>query len=205
MNQAVLWDEVHNQITWNTDPGDEFLAFMAKHYWGKENLEFLDLGCGTGASTLFLTNKGFKVTAVDISKIACDKLYENIPDKEEHLVKIINSDILDLDFIKGSFDCVIAIGLIDCLELEQSNSLFDRIKPWLRPNGRFFGRVLASEIPGEIKRGNTRARPYLCSEVMQLLDSNEYKGIIKVGTAYVSEKMLPITSWIFEATVLMGT
>jgi|SRR5882672_2434409 len=202
MLQASLWDEIHRNISWGTIPGMEFLAFMAEHYWGSSGLKFLDLGCGTGSSSIFLVNKGFQVTAVDISKVACDTLYHNIIDEKKHLVKIICSDILDLDLKENSFDCIIGIGIFDCLELEQSSILFDRIKKWLRPEGRLFGRVLASKIPEDIKRGNTRTRTYSSSEVFALL--KEYKGVIKANTTYVSVKAFPITSWIFEAIPKLG-
>ena len=41
-----------------------------------ENLRALDLGCGTGATAFFLSQMGFDVFGVDISKSAIEKAKE---------------------------------------------------------------------------------------------------------------------------------
>ena len=98
MNNREIWNEAHTILSWSTTPGTEFLAFMAEHYWGINGIEFLDLGSGTGASALFIANKGLKVTAVDVSDIACNKLLNNIEKDNKALIKVLNADVCDIIF-----------------------------------------------------------------------------------------------------------
>lgn len=59
----------------------------------------LDLGCGTGEKSVYLAQKGFKVTGIDISKTAIKCSKENAR-KEKVKVKFITADATDLRFLK---------------------------------------------------------------------------------------------------------
>jgi SAM-dependent methyltransferase len=47
-----------------------------------ENKSALDLGCGCGLDSLYLSNLGFKVTSVDFSQEALDICQKNVPEAE---------------------------------------------------------------------------------------------------------------------------
>ncbi len=71
-------------------PGTYFLAYrdlpeiIARHVKGTEVLDF---GCGTGRSSRFLKNLGFKVTGIDISENMLQKAREFDPEGDYRLVK----------------------------------------------------------------------------------------------------------------------
>ena len=64
----------------------------------------LDVGCGAGRHSLYLQNRGFDVTGIDISPLAIEVC------KLRGLKKTKVVPIEDLDFAPGSFDTVIMMG-----------------------------------------------------------------------------------------------
>ncbi|HUV42610.1 MAG TPA: class I SAM-dependent methyltransferase [Patescibacteria group bacterium] len=67
----------------------------------------LDLGCGTGAKSIYLAKKGFKVTGVDISKTAIEHAKANA-EKAKVKVEFIVADVTDLSFLDDKkFDFVL--------------------------------------------------------------------------------------------------
>ena len=69
-----------------------------------KNSKFLDLGCGIGADTLYLIERGYKVISVDYSKEAINNILSNIKGSE--------AKILDMNekftFENNSFNLIIA-------------------------------------------------------------------------------------------------
>lgn len=89
----------------------------------------LDLACGLGRNARFLAARGWHVVAVDVSRVAIDKLSG---------VDNIDARVLDLEFARlpeGPFDLV-----IDTLYLQRD--LFPEVRRVLAPGGLF-----AAEIP----------------------------------------------------------
>jgi len=67
----------------------------------------LDLGCGTGAKSIYLAKRGFEVTGIDISKTAIKYAKENAR-KAKVKVKFIIADAADLTFLGNKkFDFVL--------------------------------------------------------------------------------------------------
>ena len=51
-----------------------------------KNSKFLDLGCGNGADTLYLLERGYKVISVDYSKESINNINSNIKGGEGKLL-----------------------------------------------------------------------------------------------------------------------
>jgi ubiquinone/menaquinone biosynthesis C-methylase UbiE len=172
---------------------------MAAHYWdvNNNNLTFLDLGCGTGASTLFLAKKGFKVLSVDISKTACQKLNDNLSSNEKHLVEIIDKDVLELELDDESVDCILLINIIDViLDIQSAVSLLDKVRRWLKPEGRIFSTVL-HDFPESLSRDRLIiVRTYTIEELQKVFAS--FKGSLSLVTTYVDQLKYPVTNWVLD-------
>jgi 2-polyprenyl-3-methyl-5-hydroxy-6-metoxy-1,4-benzoquinol methylase len=170
------WENTHKKEVWAPVPQINFLAFMARYYWGRTELEFLDLGCGTGANSGFLIKNGFKVTAVDFSESACTALSNQFSSDR---LKVINADITILELDVESFDCVIAAGVLECLELDEARCLFRKVEKWLKPGGRLYALVL-SELP-RLYRPELKLRSYSLEELHYI---NCMNGIISPVAMY---------------------
>ena len=69
------WDETHKTYSMGKITYDNWLDDY-KHVLDNCKTEVLDLGCGIGNDTLYLTERGFKVIACDYSDVALKHLKE---------------------------------------------------------------------------------------------------------------------------------
>lgn len=99
--------------------------------------EILDLGCGIGANTAYLLEKGYSVLSCDISKEALYNIKENIS----------NSKTLYLDMTKpfpfpnNTYSIIIADLCIQYFCEEDTFHIMKEIKRVLKPNGILLARV----------------------------------------------------------------
>ncbi len=86
----------------------------------------LDLGCGNGANSLFLADKGFKVTALD----------EILPpQRPQHSnIRWVEGDILNFDF-SGQYEVILALNILQFLEKNARNAIMEKIYQALKPGG----------------------------------------------------------------------
>ncbi|MCM2284852.1 MAG: methyltransferase domain-containing protein [Desulfobacula sp.] len=113
------WD-----LRYQEDPGDLSPSPVVRRYiclaaGGKA----LDLACGTGRNSLFLAEKGFRVEAVDISRMAIDRVSGLHPG--------ITARCLDLDtweIPENEYELILNIRFLD-------RRLFPGITAGLKPGG----------------------------------------------------------------------
>lgn len=120
------WDAKYNRpnFVFGKRPAD----FLAENY---QFLPFegsvLDMGMGEGRNAVFLAQKGFKVTGIDISSVAVKKAHMLA---KEYGVKIrgITASMTDYKIPAGSFDAIICFYYLD-------RNLLEKIRTWLKPGG----------------------------------------------------------------------
>lgn len=120
------WDAKYNRPTFIF--GKRPANFLADNY---HFLPFegsvLDMGMGEGRNAVFLAQKGFKVTGIDISSVAVKKA--NLLAKEYGVkIKGVVASLKDYKIAPGSFDAIICFYYVD-------HSLLEKIKSWLKPGG----------------------------------------------------------------------
>ena len=109
MNQSSAenyWDEVYNgsNAVWSGQPNVHLVTAVT----GLEPGRVLDLGCGEGADSVWLAQRGWQVSAVDISKVALARatqlvLSSGVADR----VTLLQHD-LETDFPAGLYNLVSA-------------------------------------------------------------------------------------------------
>jgi len=91
-----------------------FKGYLSEYYdwpWHEReaikqvNGRILDIGCGAGRHSLYLTHAGYDVTAIDRSPLAVKT------SKLRGLKKVYLRDIMDIDESLGLFDTVLLFGL----------------------------------------------------------------------------------------------
>jgi SAM-dependent methyltransferase len=96
----------------------------------------LDLGCGTGTSSIYLAQQGWQVTGVDFSpkaiELARDKAQRAGVDLELHL-----GDVTRLDFLRGPFDLILDIGCLHGLDRESRTRYAEQLRQLTRPGSKF--------------------------------------------------------------------
>lgn len=106
-----------------------------------ETAKVLDVGCGVGTTALQIADQyGAHVTAVDVAPLMLERASANVDaaglaDK----VTVTPGDILDLEFVDGTFDIVIAEAVTMFVDRRRATSELARVTA---PGGR----VLATEF-----------------------------------------------------------
>ncbi len=112
---------------------DEYKDILEEN---KKN-EILDLGCGIGADTLYLIERGYNVLSCDFSMEALKSIYKNIP----------NSKTLYLDMMKkfpiedNTYSLIIADLSLHYFDNETTINIMSEIKRILKKDGILLSRV----------------------------------------------------------------
>jgi tellurite methyltransferase len=101
----------------NGQPSSEIVDISSKL---NHRASILDIGCGDGRNSLFLSKKGFKIDAFDISEAGIEKI-KYLANKENLKINTFLCDMRNFEFEK-SYDLIITHG---CLHLISK-------KDWLR-------------------------------------------------------------------------
>jgi len=104
----------------------------------------LDLACGSGRHTRFLSEKGFCVDAVDISSVALEKLARNI---NSRTVTLIEADLEHYTPQEGRYDLVVMTNYLD-------RPLITRTAQHLKPGALFFIETYMTHSQNEKKDSN---------------------------------------------------
>ena len=117
VNSTVAVDDLHFPPLWA----------------GVENLDVLEIGCGTGRHTLRLAAQGNRVTAVDISPAMLARAREKLKACSD--VRLLEGDIRD-DIPLGMFDVVLTALVLE--HIADLKIFFGRVASLLRPGGTFY-------------------------------------------------------------------
>ena len=130
------WNKSHKTYSMGKITYDNWLDDY-KEVLNNCKTEVLDLGCGVGNDTLYLTERGFKVIACDYSEVALDHLKKQLKD-----VKTMQLDISQpLPFKENTFDLVIADLSLHYFDEKTTIEIMKEIKRILKPNGHLLARV----------------------------------------------------------------
>jgi len=144
---------------------DEFLKSI------KPKSRILDLGCGAGNNSVYLSNLGYNVIGVDLS----DKMLAIAKSKKSD-AKFIKQDIGNLDFENNYFDHIIAAYSLCYLPKNQVPACLDKLYAILKPNGLLFVK-LQEGTSAEI----SRPEPFNPKLVLDLnvMSLSEIKTLLK--------------------------
>jgi len=120
------WDQRYNRSAFVFGKAPAQFLSENYHYIPFEG-SVLDMGMGEGRNAVFLAQKGYKVTGVDISSVAVKKSYLLA---QEFGVKIkgVVASLKDYKVAPSSYDAIICFYFID-------RSLIDKMRSWLKPGG----------------------------------------------------------------------
>lgn len=125
------WDNVTDEL-WNK-VDEEMFGFI--QYCKQKNYKtLLDIGAGKGRHAIMFAQKGFCVSALDISPTSINSLKEN-SQKYQVPFSILYHDMHNLDNLHRIFDVIIAINSIYHTNEEGMHRIIDGIQCCLAPNG----------------------------------------------------------------------
>lgn len=105
----------------------------------------LDLGCGAGIpAALWLAEKGFAVTGVDVSERQLELARELVPG-----AAFLKADMTEVGFGPESFAAVVALHSVIHVPREEHPAVLESIHRWLRPGGFFLATLTVTAVDGE--------------------------------------------------------
>jgi SAM-dependent methyltransferase len=134
---AAGWDERYaaSDLVWSATPNQ----FVAAELAGLRPGRALDLACGEGRNTLWLADRGWRVTAVDFSRVALEKaraIQARHPRAQELPIEWVAADALTFDAGPAPYDLVVLAYLQ--LTSDERREAVRRAFLALRPGGTFF-------------------------------------------------------------------
>jgi 2-polyprenyl-3-methyl-5-hydroxy-6-metoxy-1,4-benzoquinol methylase len=155
--------------------------------------KMLDIGCGEGRHSILFADNGFKVTAIDIERIALNNAREKarIAGLSKNIC-FLKANVFSLPFSSGEFDVVLDYGVFHHLHRVDWEKYLSSIVGILKPNGYFiisvFGRRFKT-YSGEMRIRNWIIREHVFSRFFsvqeiksiflpffKILDIQERKG-----------------------------
>lgn len=109
------WRYVRRKIPWDTGiTPPEIVALADDLTPGRA----LDLGCGTGTSSLFLASRGWQVTGIDFVPIAIQRARQNARERALN-VDFRVGDVCHLPELRDPYDLAVDVGCFHSLRLDQ--------------------------------------------------------------------------------------
>lgn len=108
----------------------------------------LELNCGTGEDAKWLSSKGYRVTATDISP----EMIAVAKEKNPHGVafEVCSFSQIGDRFMPGSFDLVFSdFGGLNCASAQELRVLAEEVYRLLKPGGRFIAVVMSDDCAME--------------------------------------------------------
>lgn len=94
----------------------------------------LDIGFGKGNDSIFLANKGFRVTAIDTKKSNVENLARIV--KENNLsIKTEQIDVRKFEFRPNTYEIITAMNSLFFLNGNEFKAIIENIKKSLKPGG----------------------------------------------------------------------
>lgn len=130
------WNEVYSGLQLGKPVYDLWLDGYERILAGVKLDAVIDLGCGYGCDTLYLTERGYRVTACDLSEEALRRIREYIPEAETKQVDMTAG----LSFADGSAGAVVADLSLHYFAWRDTVNIVNDIARVLKPSGVLLAR-----------------------------------------------------------------
>ena len=131
-----------DEYYWGLEPGD-FLFELINLCPPTENTKVLDIGCGEGKDAVFMAEKGYDVTAFDLTE---NGIRKTIALAHKRGVKA-NAYVDDINTFETDeqFDIIFSTGTVQYIFDENKEAFFKKLEKITKPNGIVFINVFVEK------------------------------------------------------------
>ena len=128
---------------WEIGPREELVGLVESGVLTPEALppgRAIDLGCGSGANSVFLAEHGFDTVGVDFSRTALDKARRLAGERGiAGRVRFVEGDLTatSIPGVERPFDLLVDYGTLDDLRGDKRRAMAATAKRLARPGGKF--------------------------------------------------------------------
>ena len=127
---------------WGTRPAD-FLDDLIALRKPDASLRVLDIGCGEGKDAVYMAEKGYSVTAFDITESGIRKTKRMAAERGVKIDAFV-ADINDFE-LDAQFDIIYSTGTIQYLRDSEKDNFFAKLRRMTRPNGLHYFNVFVDK------------------------------------------------------------
>jgi SAM-dependent methyltransferase len=149
-----------SRMPWETGPRNELVSLVGDGVLAPGRA--IDLGCGTGANSVYLAEHGFEVTGVDFSGVALAKA-ARAAETAGVRVDFVQDDLTALRHVSGPFDVLVDYGTLDDLSMKDRDRYVRSVVPLAAPGGQFL--LWCFQWPPRVRDRWTGFRPMAPGEV----------------------------------------
>lgn len=135
--QNGYWNNEYGKYTPKKPKYDIWLDKYIDVFEQSRDTPIIDLGCGQGSDSLYLSERFYKVISCDISEVAIKRVKEFIPEVETRLVDMLEG----LPFDDASAKIIIADLSLHYFHWKDTVNIVNEIWRVLKPNGYLFCRL----------------------------------------------------------------
>ena len=118
---------------WGTDPAD-FLEKLIALKPPSSEIKVLDIGCGEGKDAVYMAQRGYSVTAFDLTESGIRKTLRLAAERGVNNIRAYVDDINDFE-TGMNFDIIYSTGTIQYLKKENIAGFFEKVRRITTPNG----------------------------------------------------------------------
>lgn len=185
--EIKAWESNYKKGRYNKWPYDIVISLIFRFY-GKEKREevkVLDLGCGGGNNTYFLSKEKFQTYAIDGSPTSI-KITEQRLNDEGLSADLKVANFKNLPYKNNFFDCIIDRASVYCNVWGDIKKIYEEIYRVLKKGGRYIGFLPNIKHPG-LKYGtefekntynNFRSGSFADSEIAHFFTKEEIDELL---------------------------
>jgi ubiquinone/menaquinone biosynthesis C-methylase UbiE len=134
----------------NAHPGG-FSATLEQleHFHISKECKILEVGCGTGRTSCFLSSSGYDITAMDIQAPMLIKAKKRA-ETQKLQINFVEGDVCSIPFETDRFDIILAESVTNFADADKALAEYYRV---LKPGGTLYDReiIVAKPIPSQMK------------------------------------------------------
>jgi SAM-dependent methyltransferase len=136
-NEQHHWNQTFAELETNKPVYDDWLDKHSVLLGVTKGIPIIDLGCGVGCDTLYLTERGYKVISCDLSDEALQRVRRNIPEAVTQQLNLLEP----LPFDTNSAQVIIADLSLHYFSWDDTVAIVSELKRVLKSGGSLLCRL----------------------------------------------------------------
>jgi SAM-dependent methyltransferase len=199
---AAIWDNIFKSRPWGKYPPESLVRSIARTYpqTNRSGVRMLELGCGPGAITWFLSREGFTVTGMDWSQAAIEQNHARHEAEKLPSPTLWEGDFTaTMPFPPRSFDHVIDSVALYCNSTPKRYRAMQEVLRVLRPGGWITSLMFTDHTRAAPEVFGDKGEAYFLSLEAVQATFTAFEGLSIETTSYtLDERSSYIEMWVIN-------